>query len=66
MIQEVEWPYYYESKAARKSKLSVAFIRKLAISGMVRSSQITRKNGSTFYLICSEDFDRFMEEHGIG
>jgi hypothetical protein len=59
MIKDAEWAYYYDSKAAIKLGLSTDTIRKLAEANILRSKLITRKNGSTFYVINKEDVESF-------
>ena len=59
MITEVDWPYLYDSKAARKLGFSTAMIRKLVEKKIIRGEEFVRKNGSTFYVVNKEDIENF-------
>ena len=59
MIKDAEWAYYYDSKAAIKLGLSVDTVRRLVDGKILRGQVVTRKNGSTFYVVNKEDVESF-------
>ena len=60
MIAEAEWPYYYDSKAARKFGLSVENLRRMLPRDDLRSMRLMRANGSSFYILNRDDVDSWQ------